>query len=181
MCPAGRRGRGAPVEARPERENQKSASRAVFIQAQKLREEAKKSARLRSRPKRLGGFLSRRVDLESRTECRVRVSRRRFVSTPALFSRLSVHTYCPRESLHPRRSKCRCPRKGIVRANASIFNPSIDPERSRCPRRCGEKGSMIGPKRLAQIPMRGSEAHSVDRSRTPCRIAGKARRAVRAA
>ena len=71
--------------------------------------------------KRLGGFLSRRVDLESRTECRVRVSRRRFVSTPALFSRLSVHTYCPRESLHPRRSKCRCPRKGIVRANASIL------------------------------------------------------------
>jgi hypothetical protein len=62
-----------------------------------------------------------------------------------------------------------------------IFNPSIDPERPRCPRRCGEKGSMIGPKCLAQIPMRGSEAHSVDRSRTPCRIAGKARRAVRAA
>ena len=108
---------GAPREG-----NQKSASRAVFIQAQKLREDAKKSARLRlSLGGFLGGFLSRRVDLESRTECRVRVSRRRFVSTPALFSILSVHTYRPRESLHLRRSKCRSPRKGIVRANAPIL------------------------------------------------------------
>jgi hypothetical protein len=94
----------------------------LFKRPQKLREDAKKSARLRlSLGGFLGGFLSRRVDLESRTECRVRVSRRRFVSTPALFSRLSVHTYCPRESLHPRRSKCRSPRKGIARANASIL------------------------------------------------------------
>lgn len=164
---------GAPREVKPKK---RLACR--FYSSAKA---ARRSEKVRA-PAPLPRRLSRRLfipaeDLESR---RVRVSRRRFVSTPALFSILIVHTYCPRESLHPRRSKCRS-EKGIVRTNASIFNPSIDPERSRCSRRCGEKGSMIGPKRLAQIPMRGSEAHSVDRSRTPCRIAGKARRAVRAA
>ena len=52
---------------------------------------------------------------------RVRVSRRRFVSTPARFSRLISHTFGTRESRHPRRSPCRSPRKGIVRARVRFL------------------------------------------------------------
>ena len=99
----------------PRRENQKSACR-FFSSAQKLRFAP---GSLPKRPGRL--FIPLPSGSRITHRRRVRVSRRRFVSTPARFSRLRADTFGPRESRHPRRSPCRSPRKGIVRARVRFL------------------------------------------------------------
>lgn len=178
MRPAGRRGRGDQWRRAP-RGKTKKAPRVPFLFKRKSCAKKRKSPRACASPSEAFSEAfypgrGSRITSRSGFATALRFDSRAFFCTERSYVLSEGVTSSPPLAL-PAKMKRNRP------GSRPIFNPSIDPERPRCPRRCGEKGSMIGPKRLAQIPMRGSEAHSVDRSRTPCRIAGKARRAVRAA